>query len=162
MPIKECPNKHYFNGDKYGDTCPVCGLTLAKGLEAGETKEETEARLVLPPERYVCAWLVCTRGINRGRAYPVHSGKNFVGGGDDMDIQILGDDKVDLWRHAVLVFDEKKNETVLLPGESAGIVYLEKNAVYTPKPLQKFARIEIGDSEFLFAPLCDESFGWRE
>jgi hypothetical protein len=65
-------------------------------------------------------------------------------------------------RHAALVFDDKKNETMLLPGESAGIVYLEGDAVYAPKQLQKFARIGIGDSEFLFAPLCDETFDWKE
>ena len=44
-------------------------------------------------------------------------GKNFVGRADDMDIQILGDNKIDRRNHAVIVFDAKKQENMLLPGD---------------------------------------------
>jgi hypothetical protein len=149
-----------FNGDKYGDNCPICGLVLNKEKENGKTPEEIEAMLKLPEEQYICAWLVCIDGINKGRSYPLHEGKNFVGSGDNMDIQILGDSEVNLWRHTILVYDAKKCETVILPGESAGIVYWEDSAVYTPKTLTAFSKIELGNSVFMFVPFCGESYKW--
>ena len=160
MPLGECSNRHMYNKDKHGDTCPICGIITKKSKEDSKTKEEIEAMLKVPENGYVCGWLVCIEGINKGRSYPIHPGKNFVGSGDDMDIQILGDDNVDRSRHAILAFDSKTLKTTLLPGESVGLVYLEDNALYTPKALEAFANIEIGDSRFLFIPFCGESFNW--
>lgn len=160
MPLGECANKHMYNRDKYGDTCPICGLVSRKSKEDGKTKEEIEAMLKLPQDKYVCAWLVCTEGINKGRSYAIHPGKNFLGSGDDMDIQILGDDKVDRYRHAILAFDNKTQKTTLLPGESVGLVYLENAAVYSPQVLQTSAKIEIGESKLMFIPFCGDKFEW--
>ncbi|GHU60245.1 hypothetical protein FACS1894171_0920 [Clostridia bacterium] len=160
MPLGECANRHMYNRDKYGDTCPICGLVARKAKEDGKTKEEIEALLKIPPERYVCGWLVCVEGINKGLSYPIHPGKNFVGGGDDMDIQILGDDEVDRYRHAVLAFDSNRQNTTLLPGESQGLAYLDGEAVYAPKELEAFARVDIGGSRFVFVPFCGERHQW--
>jgi hypothetical protein len=151
-----------YNGDKYGDTCPICGLTLKKSREDGKTPEEIEAMLKIPEDRYVCAWLVCVEGLNKGLSYQVHPGKNFVGGGDDMDIQILGDDKVNMYRHAILAYDERTMKTTLLPGESVGLVYLEDQPVYAPAPLSALARITVGDSQFLFVPFCGDDYKWSK
>ena len=62
--------------------------------------------------------------------------------------------------HAVIVFDPKKKETVLLPGDANGIVYLNGNAVYAPATLNKYDEIELGKSKFLFVPFCGENFMW--
>ena len=161
MPLGECANRHMYNKDKHGDTCPICGLVSKKSKEDGLTAEEIAKMLELPKEEYVCAWLVCIDGVNKGRSYPVHPEKTFVGSGDDMDIQILGDDKVDRYRHAVIVYDGKKREFVLLPGESASLTYLEGVAVYAPKVLSSHARIEIGESKFIFLPFCGEQYDWN-
>jgi hypothetical protein len=151
-----------YNGDKYGDTCPICGLVSKKSKEEGKTREEIAAMLKIPEGRYVCGWLVCVEGINKGLSYPIHPGKNFAGSGDDMDIQILGDDKVDRYRHAALAYDGKTQQTTLLPGESVGLVYLDGQAVYAPVPLSAYSKISLGDSQFLFAPFCGDQFGWKK
>ena len=161
MPLGECANKHMYNRDKYGDTCPICGLVSRKSKEEGKSKEEIEAMLKVPQDKYICGWLVCIEGINKGRPYLIHQGKNFLGSGDDMDIQILGDDKVDRYRHAVLAFDGKTLKTTLLPGESVGLVYLENEAVYAPTSLYSKAKIEVGASKFLFVPFCDDTYCWE-
>jgi hypothetical protein len=160
MPLRKCQNNHTYNGDKHGDTCPICGLVSKKSKEDGKTPEEIEAMLRVPENRYVCGWLVCVEGINKGLSYPIHPGKNFVGGGDDMDIQILGDNKVDRYRHAALAYDETTMITTLLPGESVGLVYLEDKAVYTPIQLEGFKRIRLGNSVFHFVPFCGDRFDW--
>lgn len=162
MPLKECQNKHLYNGDKHGDTCPICGLVAKKAKEDGKTKEEIEAMLKIPEDQYVCGWLVCVEGINKGLSYQIHPGKNFVGSGDDMDLQILGDEAVNIYRHAIIAFDDKKLKTTLLPGESVGLVYLEKEAVYAPKDISPYNRLEIGESTFLFVPFCGDQHQWRK
>jgi len=162
MPLGECSNQHMYNKDKYGETCPICGQEAKKTEEDEKSAEETAAALKVPEDKYVCGWLVCIEGINKGRSYQIYPGKNFVGSGDDMDIQILGDNKVDLYRHAVLAFDGKTLKTTLLPGESVGLVYLENNALYEPKALDAFMHIEIGKSAFLFVPFCGEQFNWNQ
>ncbi|MCL2766113.1 MAG: hypothetical protein FWD21_00330 [Peptococcaceae bacterium] len=57
MPLKECPNRHMYNADKYKDTCPICGATSKKPGEENKTKEEIAAMIELPYSRYVCGWL---------------------------------------------------------------------------------------------------------
>jgi len=81
---------------------------------------------------------------------------------DDMDIQVLGDNKISRRNHGIIVFDSKKKETVLLPGDSNGIVYLNDTAVYTPMVLSPYDVIEMGDSKFVFIPFCGENFMWEE
>ena len=79
-----------------------------------------------------------------------------------MDIQILGDNEISRRNHAVIVFDPKKKETVLLPGDSNGLVYLNESAVYVPKPLNPYDKIELGKSIFLFIPFCGNNFMWGD
>ena len=77
-----------------------------------------------------------------------------------MDIQILGDNEISRRNHAVIVFDPKKKETVLLPGDSNGLVYLNENAVYVPTPLSPYDKVEMGNSVFVFVPFCGNNFMW--
>ena len=101
-------------------------------------------------------------GKNTAQRHNVSSGKNFIGRADDMDIQILGDNKISRRNHGIIVFDPKKRETVLLPGDSNGIVYLNDAAVYTPSVLSSFDTIEMGESIFVFIPFCGENFMWKD
>jgi hypothetical protein len=162
MPLGQCVNNHKYNKDKHGDICPICKVVGRKSKIDGKTKQEIEAMLKVPENKYVCAWLVCTEGINKGRSYEIHAGKNFIGGGDGMDIQILGDDKVDLYRHATIAYDTKKHKATLMPGESAGMVYLSGNAIYTPKELEDLSEIEIGGSLFKYTDFCGDNFKWGD
>ena len=86
----------------------------------------------------------------------------FIGRADDMDIQILGDNKIERRNHAVIVYDAKKKENMILPGDSNGIVYLNEEAVYVPKPLHAYDLIEMGSSRFLFVPFCGEHYTWED
>ena len=86
----------------------------------------------------------------------------MVARADDMDIQILGDNAISRRNHGIVVFDPKKKQTVLLPGDSNGIVYLNDDAVYTPQVLNPYDIIELGKSKFLFIPFCGEHFMWED
>lgn len=140
-----CQNGHLFSSRRYGTVCPYCNIETAtkekKSVE--KSQEEIEDILFLEEEHPVCGWIVCVKGPRRGKDYRVMDGKNFVGRADDMDIQILGDNKIARRNHAVIVFDAKKRENMILPGDSNGLVYLNGEAVYLPQPLSAYDVIEI-------------------
>lgn len=157
-----CQNGHMFSSRRYGTICPYCNIETAtrEKKETGQTEVMVEESLFLNEEHPVCGWIVCIAGPRRGKDYKIMAGKNFVGRADDMDIQILGDNKISRRNHCVIVYDEKQGKTVILPGDSNGIVYLNEEAVYVPTPLGEYDVIEMGESRFLFIPFCGEHFMW--
>ena len=150
-----CQNGHLFSAIRYGTVCPYCNIETEtkEKKETGMLGEEALEELLLTGETApVCGWIVCVSGPRQGKDYKIRSGKNFIGRADDMDIQILGDNKISRRNHGVLVFDPKKQETVLLPGDSNGIVYHNNAALYTHVTLEPYDTIEIGESQFVFVP----------
>lgn len=163
MPLLECENKHLFNADKYGRVCPRCGLNVSEETQGKEkTDEEQAEELYVREQERACGWIVCVAGPNKGRAYEIRSGKNFIGSGSRMDICILGDKRINKHNHAVIIYEEKDRKMVLAPGESEGMVYCQEKAVYAPTVLEPFHIIELGISRFVYAPLCGAGFGWDD
>jgi len=130
--------------------------------ETGLTDGDVEKLLTYAEVEPVCGWLVCIAGPRQGKDYKIKDGKNFIGRADNMDIQILGDNGIARYNHAVIVFDKKKRETVLLPGDSSGIAYHQGQAAYLPTPISDYDVIEMGESKFLFRAFCGEHFNWGE
>lgn len=163
MSLVRCPNGHVFNARRYGNTCPYCQMKLKE--EKDDTKPlgfEPAVELLQEEVSPVCGWLVCIAGARIGMDYKIHGGKNFVGRGDDMDIQILEDNEINRKNHTIIVYDQKKRNTVILPGDAAGLAYLNEEAVYIPTELKPYDVIELGKSRFLFVPLCGENFEWDD
>ncbi len=160
--IIHCTNGHAFSKKRYGTICPYCNIetNTKEKSETGLSDTDIEEKLFRETIKPVCGWLVCIDGARQGKDYKIITGKNFIGRADDMDIQILGDNEISRRNHAVIVFDPKKKETVLLPGESNGIVYLSDSALYSPAVLKPYDVIELGGSKFLFMPFCGEHFMW--
>lgn len=158
-----CQNGHMFSSRRYGTICPYCNIETAarEKKETGESEISAEEALFLTEEHPVCGWIVCVAGPRRGKDYKIMEGKNFVGRADDMDIQILGDNKISRRNHCIIVYDEKQSQTMILPGDSNGMVYLNEKAVFVPTPLSKFDVIELGDSKFAYVPFCGEDFKWK-
>ena len=147
-----CQNGHLFSSRRYGTICPYCNLETAtqeKKSVGNKTDDDAIEELLMNEIHPVCGWIVCIAGPRKGKDYKIHAGKNFVGRADDMDIQILGDNKISRRNHAVLVYDSKNHETVLLPGDSNGMVYHNDAALYAP------------NSKFLFIPFCGDHFRWE-
>ena len=162
--LTRCANGHMFTTRRHGTVCPYCNIETAtqEKKETGLSDTEVEKLITYGDVVPVCGWLVCIKGPRQGKDYKIRDGKNFIGRADDMDIQILGDNQISRRNHAVIVFDKKKRETVLLPGDSNGIAYHKGNAAYLPTPLSAYDVIEMGESTFLFVPFCGEHFMWGE
>lgn len=162
--LTRCQNGHMFSMRRHGTICPYCNLETAtqEKQEIETTPADVEELLGDRDKTHrVCGWIVCIEGVRQGKDYKIRDGKNFIGRADDMDIQILGDNEISRRNHAVIVFDKKKMETVLLPGDSNGIAYLNGDACYVPTTLDSYDVIELGCSKFLFIPFCGEHFMWE-
>ena len=163
MSLARCLNGHVYNSRRYGKICPYCSMRV----QDEETVEkavgfEPPVEILEEPVRPVCGWIICIEGAKVGADYKVHEGKNFVGRGDDMDIQILGDNEINRKNHAIIVYDQKKLNTMILPGDSSGIAYLNDEPVYVPKELKPYDIISMGQSRVLFVPLCGMNFSWAD
>lgn len=167
MGLNRCVNGHMFSARKYGDTCPYCNTDMEKS----NTRERR--MLVDDPDKTmplttstgefdpVVGWLVCIEGPQYGKDYKIKAGKNFIGRADNMHIQIIGDNAISRINHAAISYDRKNRTAYLLPGDSSGLAYHNNEAVYTPVELQAFSIIEMGNSKFIFIPLCGEHFEWE-
>ncbi len=169
MSLMRCPEGHLFSPRRYGNICPYCNKTVAlineksiaedpEGAYDSKTPYLGDLEVMDP----VTGWLVCIEGPSKGRDYKIMTEKNFLGRGETMDIQILGDNHIAKKNHAVFVYDPKKRKTLILPGDSQGLVYVNDEAVYTPQELSAYDTIELGKSKFIFIPLCGENFEWSE
>jgi len=159
-PIETCPNGHHFNTTAHGDTCPICGAKV--DTAAKKTPEELAKELTLKEEDWVCGWLVCTRGVNKGRSYEIKAEKNSIGSDHDMAIRVLGDPGIDKRNHGIIVYEPETLITTLLPGDSKGLVYKENTPIFAPDTLNPYEEIKIGNSTFRFIPLCRMGlFDWN-
>ena len=176
MGLIRCKNGHLFSEKKHGSICPYCNVAVKKNSNLEEDPQGKYSDLVylndLEVLKPVTGWLVCLEGPSHGRDYRIIAEKNFVGRSGDMEIRIIGDDTVCLRNHAIIVYDPEKNRTMLLPGDAQGLVYVMDDdgdnwdAAFEPHLLEAGDRIKIGQSIFIFVPLCGENdgfvFNWKE
>ena len=90
------------------------------------------------------------------------TGKNLIGTTSVMDIQIIGDTKIEKRNHAVIMYDYKQKKTMLLPTDSHGMIYHKGHALFEPVTLEAFDEIELGESAFRFVPFRGDDFSWAE
>jgi hypothetical protein len=178
MGIVQCGNGHYYDDEKYA-ACPHCsaypvqdevtsafieegsedltvGFADAGAYEADDrTVGYIESRIQMDP---VVGWLVCTEGEESGRDYRLHSGRNFVGRSEGMDITVYDDGEVSREGHCSVVYDPLHAEYLLAPG--SGATYLRGSALVEASPLNDGDEIKIGSSKFVFVAFCKGGRGW--
>lgn len=171
MSLTRCVNGHMFSSRRHGNTCPYCNVLVESNYQGGNnqiaaTIEEDEKTMPYFGETEgidpVTGWLVCIEGPQMGLDYRILPEKNFIGRADDMHIRIIGDNTISRRNHAVIVYDPKKRNFLLLPGDASGLAYHNNEAVYTPTELTAYDVIQLGKSVFVFIPLCGDHFEWED
>lgn len=143
---------------------PVSVSVPVPMLSARTTDPSVSASGVAAPAKTrgcTVGWLVYLNGTDKGNTCELKSGNNFMGSGADMDIQIKNDSGVAIRNHAKIVFEPKKQEFFLAPGDTSELVYLGGNVIMIPQKLAPYDEITIGDTKMLFVPLCGEMFTWQ-
>ncbi|MFM9276561.1 FHA domain-containing protein [Paenibacillus jiagnxiensis] len=168
MSLTRCPNGHMFSTRKHGYTCPYCNSAVHSEAPAGRqnVQQQGEDDKTMPylgettGIHPVTGWLVCIEGAQVGQDYRIMAEKNFIGRAEEMQIRIIGDNSVSRRNHAVIVYDPKKRNFFLLPGDASGLAYHNDEAVYSPVELNAYDMIQLGRSKFIFIPLCGPHFEW--
>lgn len=181
MKLTRCERGHYYDAQLHS-RCPSCGvpgldvqshapvaapsqsvLTQVRGQAGGQSDVGVTVAMVrkkigIDP---VVGWLVCIEGPEKGRDYRVRSERNGIGRGADMAISIIGDEAISRENHAYISFNPRKGSFRIAPGDGRGMIYLNGEEVDVPMPLQAYDRIELGQTQLLFIPLCGEHFSWE-
>lgn len=171
MSLTRCMNGHMFSSRKHGQTCPYCNTTVEMPARTSQSPQMPAATSDIDDKTMpylgettgiqpVTGWLVCVEGPQMGQDYRIMSEKNFIGRAEEMHIRIIGDNAVSRRNHAVIVYDPKKRNFYLLPGDASGLAYHNNEAVYSPVELNAYDLIQLGRSKFVFVPLCGPHFEW--
>ena len=110
----------------------------------------------------VVGWLVCLEGPDKGRDFRLHAERNWMGRSPLMDVCILNDMTVSRERHAAVLFDPKRRNFWLTPGQGAGLVHVNGEVVHGPQQLQAEDVVELGQTKLAFVPFCGEKHSWEK
>lgn len=183
MKLKRCENGHYYDAQQHS-RCPSCGVAGLQATMADAQPEpvadvaltQVRGRSVQPVDDVgvtvalvrkkigidpVVGWLVCVSGPEKGRDYRIRSERNAIGRGAGMAICISGDEAISRENHAFISFNPRNGSFRIAPGDGRGMTYLNGEEVDIPMPLKAYDRIEIGQSQLIFVPLCGPEFNWE-
>jgi hypothetical protein len=182
--MTRCPEGHFYDPTKH-NSCPWCALPV--DVEAGERTRPAQASAGPPPlpppppppplpkpgatrraggeasgakNDPVVGWLVCLAGRDRGRDFRLHAEKNFIGRSPLMDVCVAGDESVSRDRHALVIFDPKKQVFWAVPGDATGLVYLNGDIVHSPTQMKSDDVLEVGQTKLVLIPFCGEKYNW--
>lgn len=110
----------------------------------------------------VVGWLVCICGKYIGTDFKIVAGKNSIGRNRTNNIAIENEESVSREKHAWIIFEPRKREFFVKPGESSGLTYLNDENIFDVQKLNKGDILEFGNSKFIFIPLCGEDFSWND
>lgn len=110
--------------------------------------------------RAVVGWLVGIKGSCIGHDFRLHSGRNYIGRGDNLDVQ-LNDNKISREPAVQVVFDpESLTFLVSSCDRTSTMSYLNGKVIMSVQELKAYDRIRLGGCELMFVPLCGEHFTW--
>lgn len=113
-------------------------------------------------EEPVVGWLVCVGGVNFGKCFSIYAGNNSIGRAGDNRVVIGNDQTISKSKHAFIVYEPKKRDFYLRPGESSGLTYLNGEPAVSSYKMNANDTIELGNGKFIFVPLCGENFSWED
>jgi hypothetical protein len=191
MAQVQCRNRHFYD-DKNYTNCPYCPVLPGDSVmpttiaaPAGRTPETARSSGTQPSGRGggsaqgvpgvtvgvevrhkgidpVVGWLVCVKGVNKGRDYRLHSDFNKIGRATNMDVCIEGDETITRETHCKIAYSPRSKEFTIIPDDGRNFVYLNGKDLLTAMALQPLDLIEIGDSSFRFQPFCSSQFNWSD
>lgn len=164
MTTRRCDEGSHFYDDAVNAQCPFCfpngGTAQADAAQsAGTRKPSRGGTLIITGAKLTVGWLIVVDGAMRGHDFRLLSGQNRIGREPSMDVALIGDPSVSGEDHAKLIFDPNGQKFHLWHDKGCNLTYV--NGELTDKRvLQAYDRIQIGQTQLLFVPLCGEQFQW--
>lgn len=154
--------------DRFARTEPVILADSTVPMEDNKNdsdgKTEIADVLIVDGKRVAqtVGWLVCIKGACKGADFHLHSGFNYVGNNQELDICIQ-DPQVSHKAMVTIAFDSLDRTFTLMRCEgTTNIARCNKAPVYTPIVLHIYDIITLGSTELMFVPLCGDQFTWEE
>lgn len=141
-------------------TRPISSAAAStSSADDGRTQPIIKKEIGIDP---VVGWIVCIDGKEKGREHRMHADNNFIGRSEKMDICIRGDDTISRDNHAVITYDAQDRLYYFSPGDGRSIVRINGKAIFATVQLAAYDKIDIGQTKFIFMPLCGEAFSWTQ
>lgn len=136
--------------------------SLAKQIEekAETVDSKTVGRYTTDNAEPTVGWLVSLKGSTQGMSFELNEGKNSIGRMRTNKVVLDSEQSVSREKHAYVIFDSKNNDFYVQSGETDKMTYLNSEPVLVPQKLAPYDKIELGDCELLFVPLCGDAFSW--
>lgn len=127
----------------------------------GDTSKESQPTSNRPVDPVV-GWLVCIHGEHFGESFNIGAGMNSIGRNETNRIVLNRDQSISREKHALITYEPKHRKFYVKPGDSSGLTYLNNEYITETKPIAERDIIELGNSKFIFVPLCCDSFTWED
>lgn len=186
MAIVQCENNHYYDNSKNSE-CPYCAkmktrvdtnevneqltsylddgfqiqeeqLTEAYGDFVDECDKTIGIFLDETQNELTVGWLVCMQGLEKGKSYIIHSGRNFAGRSYDMDVVLSDDMGISREKHFSIVYDPKSISFYFVSGN--GQTYINGEPAVDECLLNDGDMLALGDCEYMFVPFCKKGRVW--
>lgn len=113
-------------------------------VSSGERQFEADRILDVEENFLPVGYLVCIRGRDYGRSFPLRTGVNTVK------------------EQAYVLYEPRKREFYLKSADRDSLCYCNDEVLLEPKKIQGYDRITLGDTTFLLIVVCGERFSWKE
>lgn len=107
----------------------------------------------------VVAWLVAVEGEDKGKSYPLVTGRNSIGRSFDCSVD-LTDKSVSRKAVTYVIYEPNKNQFFIQVTENKTLVYINGNLALENKELHNRDLITVGNTSLIFVPFCNEEFTW--
>ena len=131
-------------------TVPHLGLSATGALKSDDPMAD-------PP----VGWLVIVDGPGKGRFATLGMGNNSIGRDARERIALTyGDQTISRTNHGAIVYDPRGRKFFVQPGSGTNLTYVNDDLVLTPRELEPFAHVQMGNTVLRFVPLCGPQFSW--
>ena len=111
----------------------------------------------------VVGWLVVLAGPGRGNARRLGYGQNSLGRDKGERVSLdFGDASISRSKHAFVLYEPRKRQYFIRPGEGANLTYLNGELLADSRPLTPADVIEVGATKLKFVPFCGPEFDWED
>lgn len=107
-------------------------------------------------------WLICIKGSYQGTAFECKAGKNRIGRGADMGINLADDISITRDVHALLIYEPNNRIFFIQNGTGDGMVYVNGEFLFSHTELHAYDKVTLGKLDFVFLPLCGDQFTWDD
>ena len=156
MALQRCPKGHFFDPKQF-EQCNVCA-SMEPVEQTVRKLAEPATPAIAPVQELLVGWLV---RLDTGEDFRLLGERSFIGRSSSMDVTI-DDPQIAQENHASITYDAKKIRYTLTAGPTDGKVRLnaEQLEARSSKVLQPRDQIQVGSTNLVFVPVCNEKFQW--